>query len=381
MKILLISQSSNYKAGTGRMVLGIAKSFVALGGNVKILAENIGEHVEIEGKLFVEGIEVEQIKISNLKAVDFFPLIKSLIKIRKNVHVHDVTVCFDVNPVGILTYFATFFKHKKVINHVVADLGILQPHSPIRNWFIRRAYDSSAFLVVINSFVKRKVEDSGYIFKKHFVIPLGVDVRSFESKRTINNQKNHIGEYVLTVGAFKKRKGYDLSIEAFSKISKTFPNLKYLIVGGELPDNDFVREQVKFISDNMLSDRVIFKKNLSEAELQSLYVGAKFFIMCPISRPTSFEGFGQVYLEAGLFGIPAIGTTDSGAEVAILNNNTGIVVEPKSDKIAEAMLKLLTDEELRKEMGENAKSFAMASDILEINKRYYNVLKDEFSVD
>ena len=89
---------------------------------------------------------------------------------------------------------------------------------------------------------------------------------------------------------------------------------------------------------------------------------------------SDFEGFGLVYLEAGACGRPAIGTFDCGAEDAIVNNVTGLLV-PQNDiqKTAEAVLRLFDNPGLAKKLGENGKKRAQEMSWDKIAKKYMEI--------
>jgi phosphatidylinositol alpha-1,6-mannosyltransferase len=65
-----------------------------------------------------------------------------------------------------------------------------------------------------------------------------------------------------------------------------------------------------------------------------------------------YEGFGIVYLEAGLAGKPVIAGDSGGVRDAVFDGINGLLVNPESvDEIAEAILSLYESEILRKELG------------------------------
>jgi phosphatidylinositol alpha-1,6-mannosyltransferase len=65
-----------------------------------------------------------------------------------------------------------------------------------------------------------------------------------------------------------------------------------------------------------------------------------------------FEGFGLVFLEAGAYGLPVIGTRSGGVADAVKEGETGLLVEPQDiNGLAEAMLRLLQDAELAQRLG------------------------------
>ncbi|MGF1507125.1 MAG: glycosyltransferase family 4 protein, partial [Anaerolineae bacterium] len=89
--------------------------------------------------------------------------------------------------------------------------------------------------------------------------------------------------------------------------------------------------------------------------LTAWYQHAEAFILPSVSQGSSIEGLGIVFLEAGAAGTPSIGTLDCGAEEAIEHGVTGFTV-PQDDPYAaaDAIVALLTDDDLRAQMGQAA---------------------------
>jgi len=85
------------------------------------------------------------------------------------------------------------------------------------------------------------------------------------------------------------------------------------------------------------------------------------FALPSINIGGRFEGFGLVYLEAGAAGLPVIGTLGCGAEEAIVDGETGFLV-PQYDveALAGAIIRLLTDADLRARMGAAGRARAAA---------------------
>jgi phosphatidylinositol alpha-1,6-mannosyltransferase len=64
------------------------------------------------------------------------------------------------------------------------------------------------------------------------------------------------------------------------------------------------------------------------------------------------EGFGIVYVEAGYYGIPVIGGKAGGVPDAVVDGETGFLVNPEDpQEIGQAILRLLKDSSLRSKMG------------------------------
>ena len=76
------------------------------------------------------------------------------------------------------------------------------------------------------------------------------------------------------------------------------------------------------------------------------------FIMPARESKDDVEGFGIVYLEAASFTKPVIAGRGGGVREAVVDNETGILVDGKNaDEIAGAIIKLFKDKDLREKLG------------------------------
>lgn len=93
---------------------------------------------------------------------------------------------------------------------------------------------------------------------------------------------------------------------------------------------------------------------------------------------SSFEGFPLVVIEANECGVPCVvfnfGET---ADEVVMNDKTGYLVEQDNEKeYKEALYKLMKDDEKRKQMGMEAKTFAKQFSIDEIKERWYSLFNE-----
>jgi glycosyltransferase involved in cell wall biosynthesis len=181
---------------------------------------------------------------------------------------------------------------------------------------------------------------------------------------------------VLTIGELKERKGVHLALEAFCRVAARFPEVAHFIVGKQSGD-DYQRRLEARVAHAGLEGRVRFLGNVSEDEKVDLLQRAALFLHTPVQAADGgFEGFGIVYLEAAAAGIPAIGTRDCGAEDAIVQGETGMLVAPAAEAVSEALAHLLADGELRARMGRAGREHAARSS-WERNAREVLALYDE----
>jgi phosphatidylinositol alpha-1,6-mannosyltransferase len=100
---------------------------------------------------------------------------------------------------------------------------------------------------------------------------------------------------------------------------------------------------------------VLFLGRVPEDDLPSLYGCADVFAMLCRNRWGGLEqeGFGIVFLEAAACGIPQVAGASGGAAEAVLEGETGLVVDPPEDvdAAARALESLLADDGLRARLG------------------------------
>jgi phosphatidyl-myo-inositol dimannoside synthase len=124
---------------------------------------------------------------------------------------------------------------------------------------------------------------------------------------------------VTRIDSSDKYKGYDIVIEAMSKIaSKDI----FYIIGGKYDTQEKARIDA-LIATYQLQKQVILPGYISDADLVDYYKYADIFIM-----PSKGEGFGIVFIEAAVCGAVVIGGNKDGSVDALQNGEYGILVDP-----------------------------------------------------
>ena len=181
---------------------------------------------------------------------------------------------------------------------------------------------------------------------------------------------------ILSVGMIKYRKGYHVSISAIAKVRDRYPDLKYYIVGRQ-EDESYFKKLQGLVRQYDLEETVVFLENISDDELKNLYQRTDLFLLTPVYLKGNFEGFGLVYLEAGIYGKPVVGSLGSGSEDAVVHNKTGLLVEQNDvEATAGAILKILDEPELGRKLGENGKDFAKEHSWVKKAKQYEEIYKN-----
>lgn len=171
----------------------------------------------------------------------------------------------------------------------------------------------------------------------HTVLP-GVE-RGRKSIRNINTDNNPCIN-LLCVGSVIERKGHKDLLLSLSTLQHLDWHLD--CIGSTQFDQPLFQELIAIVKQETLGKKVKFHGTVNEDVLENAYEKTSIFVL-----PSLFEGYGMAYAEAIVRGIPVIGTT-AGAIPQTVPDNCGILVEPSNTSLlAQALEKLITNENLR----------------------------------
>ena len=171
--------------------------------------------------------------------------------------------------------------------------------------------------------------------------------RSFEEKKALMGQYHFERPFILTVGAFEKRKNQLNLIEAYAMIATQIEQDLVLIGNGKT----YLDECKKRVEDLKLSHRVHFLSNIPSSDLPLFYQTADLFCF-----PSHFEGFGLPIVEALFSKTPVI--TSYGSCFPESAGPDSVYIDPLSvSDISDKMIKVLGDVELQESMIAKSYSF------------------------
>jgi glycosyltransferase involved in cell wall biosynthesis len=154
------------------------------------------------------------------------------------------------------------------------------------------------------------------------------------------------GNIVLYVGRLASNKGLEVLVSAVPDVLKAHPNTTFVLVG----EDEGMKEKLLASAQKLgIQENLMFTGHIKGEDLfLSAFAACDVFVL-----PSEYEAFGIVLLEAQACKKPVIGTRVGGVSEAIGDEGAGIVIEYNdSDALAEAINKLLADDNLRKRMGE-----------------------------
>lgn len=164
---------------------------------------------------------------------------------------------------------------------------------------------------------------------------------------------------VFGLGALKARKGVHVALEAVAMALEAVPRLQYVMAGSLDDAPEYAAQLQQRAAELGIEKNVHFLGKISQKELRAWLHYSDLFLLTPVNQGNSFEGLGLVYLEAGASGTPSIGTIENGAQEAIVDGRTGLLV-PQSDAqaTADALVGLLSRPDVLARMGQAARERA-----------------------
>lgn len=224
------------------------------------------------------------------------------------------------------------------------------------------------------------IELSRFAKNKIKIVRTGADVKRFSPINSDSGLRKKYGiveddKVLLFVASLSKNnhyKGLDYLIKAMSQLSDHKLSLKLVVVG----DGELLSHYKKLSDKYGILNNVIFSGSIPNEDIEPYYAMSDFFVLPSISGP---ENSPMVIFEAIASGKPVIASDIPGVS-SIINDSFGIKVRPKSyADLANAIQKLAINDDLRKNMGKNARkvaeNYSWEACVKEMEKIYQEVKK------
>jgi glycosyltransferase involved in cell wall biosynthesis len=174
----------------------------------------------------------------------------------------------------------------------------------------------------------------------------GIDIERVDAAEPANLHGEfwlpHHAPIVGNVAALVGHKGQKHLIEAARRVLPQMPDARFIIAGeGEL--RPALERQIK---DHHLEKHVLLAG--FRPDVLSLHKAFDIFVMSSVT-----EGLGTSLLDAMAAGKPIVATRTGGIPEVVADGETGLLVPPRDEEaLADAIVRLLKDPDLRREMGE-----------------------------
>jgi len=365
-------------SGSGINVLLTMRGLRVKGYDVELATKGNGELIKEVEK---EGFKVRAISHFNQEinpykdVMALFELVYVIKKYRYDiVHTHN-------SKAGFIGRLAAKICGTPLVIHTVHGFAFHDFERPWRRklfiFLERLAAKWADKLIVISNPLKDWGLRLGIGKKEQYVlIYSGIEIDKFKVNIDVNKKKEEFGirPDELVVGVVAKLwegKGHECVLKAAKDVIKKVPNVRFMFVG-----EGYLYRSLKELRDKLgLTDYVIFtgfRKDIPQ--ITSIFDVAVL--------ASYFEGLGRVILEAMACGVPVVATKVGGIVDVVEDGITGFLIPPRNvDALSESLIKLLTNENLRKELGNNAKKriderFSSQTMIDEIDSLYRSLTQN-----
>lgn len=234
-------------------------------------------------------------------------------------------------------------------------------------------YKHAKSIVVVTQAIRDSIKDRYNIPDDRIVViengantDLFIPTIEDEVKSGLDGDYNYVG----FSGSFNVWHGVEDVVRSAPLVLKKVENTKFLLVG----DGKLKGEIIRMVNNLNLTKNFIFIKRISYEEVPK-YV--KAFDVCVIFKKKEIPGSPLKLWEYMACGKPVIATNSKDFRI-LKDINAGILVDPeRPEEVADAIVTLLGNRELREEMGENGRRYVVENRSWEAVAREVNrVLKE-----
>ena len=286
---------------------------------------------------------------------------------------------------------------------------------------LQRRLESVDWLFTVSDYITEKIRrDFPVIADRCQTTPCGIDPEEFLREKDYAAGRQRKEKRILFSGAVSPHKGPHVLLDAFKIVAKQYPNARLEFVGSlrnypmeetfDLNDRSTIQQvaplyrkkpattlRAKFglappdagtyqsyLKSKLtpeIADKVTFTGFIHRKDFVDRYYDADIFVFPPIWG----EGFGIPPIEAMVAGVPVVGTLAGALPETVKDGETGFLVS-KNDPhaLAERILRLLRDDDLRESMGRAARRHVLTTFTWEraagsLESRYRWLLNEQLS--
>jgi len=207
------------------------------------------------------------------------------------------------------------------------------------------AYNQTGGIITMSQFSRSRLLDIGLDPAKVYVAPYGVNVSPDPPQKTVNSKVR-----CLAVGRMTPKKAPLKTLESFRQALESFSELHLDFIGG----GELLPEAEAFVREYSLGDYVTLHGPQPNTVAKNFFQEADIFLQHSVTNPSNGdqEGLPVAILEAMAFGLPVVSTRHAGIPEAVMESETGLLVEEGDVKgMCDRIIELATQPKQRQVMG------------------------------
>jgi len=231
-------------------------------------------------------------------------------------------------------------------------------------------------VLTVSNFVRKRMIEIGYDRKRVKTLHIGIPTELFDaSKYSRIKSRKMFGlpankkivlfpsRAIRCNGEFNRQKGFLTIISSLRDIAArmggdfivVFPAVVGRKNKNRKANENLARLKLRLKKDGVEDNVFFIERRISADEMPFLYKAADIVL-----TPSVDEALGTVFLEALSMGVPAIGAKSGGIPEIIVKGKTGFLIKYGDSKgLAKKIVKLLSNDKLRKKMSVNSRKRAV----------------------
>jgi len=341
--LMLISNFYPSLGGAEQQALNLSKALVSRGIKTSVITKTIQGEKSFER---IDNVPVYR-KIQVLNKGKWFGItyiLSSFCFLFKMRNTYDIIHCHIADGLGTTAAIAIKLLFNKKVIIMIASSGQGSDFHTLKKSFLHRCClkltHSADKVISLCNLSTKELYNENFLKSKIVQIPNGVNINRFYPK-----ESPKIENRIITVGHLTKIKGTDILLQAVANLKKKGVSHFHVDIVGDGHDRTYFENIAK---DLNINSYISFHGDSNN--VLALLQQSRIFVL-----PSRAEGHSNALLEAMACGLPVIATKVGGNLDVINNNENGILVEKENpEQLANAINRVLNDNKLARQLGENA---------------------------
>lgn len=185
--------------------------------------------------------------------------------------------------------------------------------------------------------------------------------------RIYKNPKYSINHNLISVGRLESEKGFSDLIDVVNLLKEQIPDIKLNLIG----DGSLKEELNNKIKNLNLQDNIIMHGYLNHEEIEKIMLESSLYVMTSLT-----ESFGLVLIEAMSYGVPCIAFDSASGAKEVIENKKLLIDNRNEEKMANTILKLLTNEKDIIKEGKNSYKTCQKYLLNNVKNDWLNILNN-----
>jgi glycosyltransferase involved in cell wall biosynthesis len=359
--VLIIPRFFPLWGGTEIRIKRVAEALLAKGFTFSVLTRRFNKTLSVEE--LMPGIKVY--RFSKLRPFFYHAAQKW---INENHETIDLIHTFRMDKMGIVGAWANAKFGIPHITDIITNEANLMLDSPSgqKKWAQIASHVDA--IHCLSKGMAEFIRKNGISGEKIWYRPNAVDTEQFKPA----SGKDSLSSAFITVlccGRIERQKGTDILIQAWRSLPSEISGKAKLVLVGSGKWEKMLRKEAADLPN------IIFAGSLGRDKMLDSYQNAQIYV-----QPSRFEGMSNAMLEALASGLPIIATDIDGSNDLVQSGVNGLLIPVEDiNALSSALIQLIKDADLRKDMGEAsrkmAQRFSFQSLFLDFEKQYRTLIK------